>query len=98
MARIEFVSGRAQVEAAYLARALALSPEELQRGMREGAITSRLERGEGEDSGRIRLTFFSPHRRSRIVADETGRVLTCVTVPLTATRGNTGPGPKTEGR
>lgn len=87
MARIEFVDGRAQIEAGFLARTHAVSPDELQRGMRGGAITGRLERGEGEDAGRIRLTFFSPRRRSRIVADETGRIVTCVTVPLAGTRG-----------
>ena len=45
--------------------------------MREGTITSRFERGEGEDAGTVRLVFFSRARRIRITADEGGNILTC---------------------
>lgn len=87
MAQVEFVGDQARIDAEIPARALGLSAAALQSGMRDGTITSRLERGEGADAGRIRLTFFSRDRRARIVAEETGRVLTCVAVPLTLTRG-----------
>ncbi|GHE06063.1 hypothetical protein U879_07095 [Defluviimonas sp. 20V17] len=82
MAQIEFTGDGAQVDADFLARAFDLSTEALRRGMRDGAITSRFETGEGKDAGRVRLSFFSSSRRVQFVADESGRVLTCVTTPL----------------
>ncbi len=43
--------------------------------LRQGAITSRLERGVGEDEGRVRLVFFHGNARLTVVADEAGRIL-----------------------
>ena len=43
--------------------------------MRAGKITSRSERGVDADIGRYRLTFFSEHRRFRVVVDEAGAIL-----------------------
>jgi hypothetical protein len=43
--------------------------------LRNGAITSRCERGIGEDEGRFRLTFFHAGRRLRLVVDADGRIL-----------------------
>lgn len=82
MTRIELGRDGVQVEAEYLAKALDLDIDALRRGMGDGTITSRFEAGEGKDAGRIRLTFFSANRRVQLVADESGRILTKVTTPL----------------
>lgn len=80
MARIEYVNDGVQVDASILAQAFAISAEDLRLGMREGTITSRFEQGEGEDAGKVRLTFFSTDRRVRMIADEQGSVLACSAV------------------
>ena len=84
MTRIEYINDGVQVDAGTLAQAFAISADDLRLGMREGAITSRFEQGEGEDAGKVRLTFFSADRRVRMIADERGSVLECsaVTFPL----------------
>ena len=80
MTRIEYINDGVQVDAGILAQAFAISAEDLRLGMREGAITSRFEQGEGEDAGKVRLTFSSADRRVRMIADERGRVLECTAV------------------
>lgn len=69
-----------QIDADLLTRSFRISSDELKQGMRDGSITSRFEKGEGEDSGRIRLTFFSANCRVRVTADDSGNVLSCNTV------------------
>ena len=64
-----------EVEASVIAEGLHLSPSQLRQQMREGRITSLSERGTGEDLGRRRLTFFSEHRRFRVVLDERGVII-----------------------
>ena len=77
MTQLEFGNDNVSIDAAVLARAFGISADDLKHGMRDGTITSRFERGEGEDAGRVRLLFFSPARRIRITADRSGKVLTC---------------------
>ncbi|HEY9037714.1 MAG TPA: DUF6522 family protein [Roseovarius sp.] len=77
MTKIEFANDMIQVDAGLLAKAFRISAEDLKHRMRDGTITSRFERGEGEDAGKVRLTFFSADRRVRMTADENGNVLTC---------------------
>ncbi len=77
MPEIEIGDEAVQIDADLLAGALRIDADELLRRMREGTVTSRVERGEGEDAGRLRLTFFSANRRVRMVVDESGRVLSC---------------------
>lgn len=77
MSQINYVDDTIQIDADVLAQAFNISAEDLRRKMCEGAITSRSEKGEGDDAGKVRLTFFSADRRIRIVADERGNVLTC---------------------
>ncbi len=75
MKPIEFENGAVQIDAAIVAEGLGLAPSLLQQEMRAGRITSVAERGIDEDRGRHRLSFFSEHRRFRIVVDETGAIL-----------------------
>ncbi len=75
MKPIEFENGAVQIDAAIVAEGLGLALSLLQQEMRAGRITSVAERGIDEDRGRHRLSFFSEHRRFRIVVDETGAIL-----------------------
>lgn len=64
-----------QIDASLIGEMLALKPEEVHPLMRSGRITSICERGEGEDAGRYRLTFFYGSRRVRLDLDGTGHVV-----------------------
>jgi hypothetical protein len=75
MKPIEFENGSVQIDAAIVAEGLGLALPRLQMEMRAGRITSLAERGVDADSGRHRLTFFSEHRRFRVVVDATGAIL-----------------------
>ena len=70
MKPIEFDNGAVQIDAAIVAEGLGLALPLLQAEMRAGRITSLAERGVDTDLGRHRLTFFSEHRRFRVVVDE----------------------------
>ena len=75
MKPIEFENGAVQIDAAIVAEGLGLTPSLLRAEMRAGRITSLSERGVDADSGRHRLTFFSAHRRFRVVVDATGAII-----------------------
>ena len=75
MKPIEFENGAVQIDAAIVAEGLGLAPSLLREEMRTGRITGVAERGVDADSGRHRLTFFSEHRRFRVVVDEAGAIL-----------------------
>lgn len=75
MTRIDFQDGMIVIDAGIVAEALGISPDHLRRQMREGTITSRHERGEGADSGRSRLTFYSGRRRIRLIVDADGAIV-----------------------
>ena len=75
MEPVAFENGVVQIDAAIVAEGLGLTPCLLQEEMRAGRITSLAERGVDADSGRHRLTFFSAHRRFRVVIDETGAIV-----------------------
>jgi hypothetical protein len=49
--------GEVTVEASYLATRLGLSVDRLQAEMRRGIVYGVVERGVGEDAGRLRVTF-----------------------------------------
>lgn len=80
MPKIEIGPDLVQVDADIVAKALKISPHDLKERMRNGTVTSRFERGEGQDTGRVRLTFFSDRRRARITANTSGAVLSCTGV------------------
>lgn len=88
MPEIEIGPDLIQIDADIVAKALRITPQDMQDRMRDGTVTSRFEQGEGEDAGRVRLTFFSDTRRARITADTTGTILTCSAVDFTRTPRN----------
>ncbi|WP_375253952.1 DUF6522 family protein [Yoonia sp.] len=65
----------ATVNADDLGPLLGLSPADVPAKMRAGEITSQSEHGEGEDAGRIRLTFWYAGQRVRLICDAQGEVL-----------------------
>jgi hypothetical protein len=75
MKPVEIRGGAIQVEASVVAEGLGLALPQFQKEMKAGKITSISERGTDADLGRHRLTFFSEHRRFRLVVDEGGTVI-----------------------
>jgi hypothetical protein len=75
MRPIEFENGTVEIDASIVAEGLGLTPSLLRQEMRAGRVTSVAERGMDADSGRHRLTFFSEHRRFRVVVDATGAII-----------------------
>lgn len=73
--KIDMTGGQPRIDASDLAELLGLTPAEVQAKMRDGEITSRLETGEGEDAGRMRLTFFHDGTRVRLTCCDDGTVL-----------------------
>lgn len=75
MKPIRLGDGVIEVEADVISEGLNLPLPLLRQQMRAGRITSVSERGTGEDAGRHRLTFFTEHRRFRVVVDERGAII-----------------------
>jgi hypothetical protein len=69
---IEIHGDDVTVEATYLAARLGLSMDRLQTEMRRGIVYSVVERGMGEDSGRLRLTFRYRTRAWTVVVQRDG--------------------------
>lgn len=63
------------IDAKDLGPLLGVDPSEVPRLMRDGLITRRFERGEGEDEGRFRLTFLHGATTLRLILDADGIVL-----------------------
>jgi hypothetical protein len=75
MTGIAFADGTFEVDANVVAEGLGIGVPLLQAEMRSGKITTLSERGVDADAGRHRLTFFSEHRRLRLVIDERGTII-----------------------
>ena len=75
MKPIEFLDGAVQIDASVIAEGLGIALPALRRQMQAGEITSLSERGIDADMGRHRLTFFSEHRRFRLIIDEGGAII-----------------------
>ena len=75
MKPVEFRDGAVQIDASVIAEGLGIALPLFRQQMQAGKITSLSERGIDDDSGRHRLTFFSEHRRFRLVVDERGAIL-----------------------
>lgn len=73
--QIEIGPHDVNIDARLIGAGLDLDPATVLADMRAGVITSRFERGAGEDAGRYRLTFFHASRRCRIIVDRDGTVL-----------------------
>jgi hypothetical protein len=68
-------AGSFSVDAALLGELLDVAASDVLALMRNGRITSRCERGEGEHAGQYRLTFFHEGRRARLSVDAAGRII-----------------------
>jgi Family of unknown function (DUF6522) len=75
MKPVEFENGIVEVDAAVIAEGLGIEPSLLRKEMQAGRITSVCERGVDADQGRHRITFFSAHRRFRLVIDQRGTIV-----------------------
>jgi hypothetical protein len=75
MKPVEFENGTVEIDAFVVAEGLGIALPLLREQMRAGKITSLSERGIEDDGGRHRLTFFSEHRRFRVVVDESGAII-----------------------
>lgn len=80
--KIAFDQDRPVVEAVEIAPLLELDVSGFQDLMRSGKIRSIVERGEGEDGGKFRLTFQSPRWRVRLTCGRDGEVLSMTRVRL----------------
>jgi hypothetical protein len=69
---IEIRGDDVTVEASYLASRFDLSVDRLRAEMRRGIIYSVVERGMGEDAGRLRLTFRYRARTWTVVVERDG--------------------------
>jgi hypothetical protein len=63
------------IDATDLGALLRLPAADVRAQMLSGAITTRFERGEGEDAGRFRLTFQHGPRRVQLIVNAEGSVL-----------------------
>jgi hypothetical protein len=72
---IRFEADAIEIDAATIAEALDIDPSLVPQRIRDGALTTRCERGVDADEGRYRLTFFTDRRRLRLIVDAAGNVL-----------------------
>ena len=75
MKPVEFENGTVEIDAFVIAEGLGIALPLLRKQMQAGKITSLSERGIDDDDGRHRLTFFSDHRRFRVVVDASGTII-----------------------
>jgi len=72
---IAFEDDAVQVPAAVIAYGFDLETPMVQSLMRSGELTSLCEKGENEDVGRYRLTFFYKNRRFQLIVNSSGKIL-----------------------
>ena len=75
MKSITFTDQSVEIDAALVAKGLRIEPEALRAALRDGSVTRTIERGEGEDAGRYRVTFYAPSRRLRLLFTASGEIL-----------------------
>ncbi len=80
--KIDLTTDMPTIDAADLGPILGLAPAQVPALMRSGDITSMFETGEGEDAGRVRLTFFHAGKRVRFTCDQDGTVLSTIKTPI----------------
>ena len=74
MAQIDPTDEGFQVDAELIAEGFGLTPDEVNRRMRDGRMTSRCEKGMGEDAGRWRLSVRCGNRRWQAIVEADGTV------------------------
>ena len=72
---INFTDQTITIEADLVAKGLHVDPEALRMALRDGTVTRTVEKGEGDDAGRYRVTFFAPERRLRLLFTAEGQIL-----------------------
>jgi len=75
MPQIEFEDGTIEIDAAVIATGLGIEPGAVQAQMLAGTITSLCERGIDDDAGMFRLSFFTRHKRLRVIVNAEGEVV-----------------------
>lgn len=72
---ITFTDTAIEIDAALVAKGLRMTPEALRTALQGGHVTRTVEKGEGADAGRFRVTFYAPTRRLRLIFTADGEVL-----------------------
>ncbi|CTQ50700.1 DUF6522 family protein [Jannaschia donghaensis] len=80
--KLDIESGRITVAADDLAPLLDLTAAEFRDRMQSGRIATRSEVGEGEDAGRLRLTFQDDRWKVQLICAADGTVLQRLRVPV----------------
>ncbi|MCX7286745.1 MAG: DUF6522 family protein [Rhodobacterales bacterium] len=75
MDAISFTAQGIDIDAGLVAKGLHMDPEALRAALRAGSVTRTVEKGEGDDAGRFRVTFYAPARRFRLLFTTTGEIL-----------------------
>ena len=75
MSQIRFTDQMIEIDATLIAKGLRMDPEALRAAMQKGLVTRTVEKGEGEDAGRFRVTFYSPTCRLRLLFTAEGTLL-----------------------
>lgn len=75
MSQISFNDQMIEIDATLIAKGLGMHPDVLRQAMREGRVTRTVEKGEGEDAGRFRVTFYSLNCRLRLLFNDEGILL-----------------------
>lgn len=86
MNAVEHEGGSFVVDAAVLSVAFGRPAAEIRVSMQDGRITSRCEKGHGEDAGLWRLTFYHAGRALRLTVNEDGEILKRSTFNVSAAR------------
>ncbi|MFD2857974.1 DUF6522 family protein [Seohaeicola zhoushanensis] len=73
-----------EVDARLLSATFGLTEREIKARMRDGRITTLSEKGEGEDEGRWRMTFYHGTQALRLTVDKDGNLLSRSTFPVAA--------------
>jgi regulator of cell morphogenesis and NO signaling len=95
--RLEPTAEGFQIGAADLGALLGMAPQDMQRLMRDGQITSLSEKGQDQDEGRYRITFRHRSTRVRLTVNGQGEVLLRTrTSVVPQPNGSTGANIKTE--
>jgi len=72
---IQMTDGEFCIDATLLGSLFGVTPERIPPLMRDNQLTGVCERGEGEDEGTYRLSFFYGSRRVRLNVDAGGAIL-----------------------